>query len=198
MVEQISKAVISSMVDKNAVDPAEREIYQEIIFSSLASFASAMVVGFLLGKPLPMFIFLTSFALMRMYSGGYHAKSYRTCFVESICISVVVQFVLYLVDRFPSIAAIEITFALSYISLVIIFVLAPVENSHAPLSEHETNRYRIVSRWICIGEVTIILAGIIALTPNSFVWPITLGLFFSSALVLAGHWIQVGVGGVTR
>ena len=185
MVERISEVIISAMIDRHAVDPAERDIYEyglQIILSGVISFASAMAVGVLFGRPLPMLIFLISFASIRMYSGGYHARSYLICFLELMALSSMVMVMMCGMEHLPS-SLINIgPILVAAVSAVIIFALAPVEHENAPLSEQEMHHYRRVVRKICVLQFVIVLSLVIAPVSVFMPWGYCIGrLFFISS-----------------
>ena len=136
MVKRISKTVTSAMIERQAVDPAEREIYEygfQITLSSVISFTSAVVIGFLFSRPLAMLLFLICFASMRMYSGGYHARSYLLCYLELLGLSILVMLTTHGVERL-SMEVIKLgSISLMIASTIVVFALAPVDHENAPL-----------------------------------------------------------------
>ncbi|NCD09839.1 MAG: hypothetical protein EOL98_10500 [Negativicutes bacterium] len=94
MVKKVSNSIVRKMIDRQAIMENEYELYDyglQVIISSLVSFISAMAVGFVFQLSLAMFVFLICFALMRMYSGGYHAQSYLICYFELLALSVIIM-----------------------------------------------------------------------------------------------------------
>lgn len=56
----------------------------ELIGSTLASMISIILIALWMNRLLDAFIFLIVFVSFRVVCGGYHAKTYRRCFLSSI------------------------------------------------------------------------------------------------------------------
>ena len=191
MFERISKAVTNAMIERHAIDPAEREIYEygfQITFSSVISFISAMAIGLLFGRPLAMLLFLICFASMRMYSGGYHARSYLLCFFELLGLSVVVMLTTRGVEQLLIEVIKRGSISLMIASTIVVFALAPVDHENAPLSSQELHRYKRIVRRIFIAHLALLVLFVIFPVPVCMPWAIVSAAVSSSIMVIGGYW----------
>ena len=191
MVKRISKTVTSAMIERHVIDPAEREIYEygfQITLSSVISFTSAVVIGFLFSRPLAMLLFLICFASMRMYSGGYHASSYLICFLELLGLSILVMMTMRGVERLSTEVIKLGSIALMIVSTVVIYALAPVDHENAPLSKQELHRCKRIVRRIFIVHLALLVLFVIFPVPICMPWAIVSAAVSSSIMVIGGYW----------
>lgn len=190
MVEKVSNRIVRAMIDRQVIKENEHELYEyglQIIISSLSSSVSAMAVGFVFQRPLAMFVFLICFALMRMYSGGYHAQSYLICYFELLALSVIIMITIKGVENLP-VDLIKIFLTLfTIVSTLIIYTLAPIDHENAPLSEQEIPRYRRVVRRIYIFHLVIVAVLVVFSVPICIPMAIALAALTSSVLVIGGQ-----------
>ena len=199
MVEKVSYSIVRKMIDRQAIKENEYELYEyglQLIISSLVSFTSAMAVGFVFQRPLAMFAFLICFALMRMYSGGYHAQSYLICYFELLAMSVIIMITIKGMENLP-VDLIKIFLTLFTIaSTLIIYALAPVDHENAQLSEQEISRYRRVVRRIYLFHLVTVAVLLAFSIPICITMAIALAAMTSSILVICGQLHRKAKGGV--
>ncbi|NCB43986.1 MAG: hypothetical protein EOM59_15410 [Clostridia bacterium] len=199
MVKKVSNSIVRKMIDRQAIMENEYELYDyglQVIISSLVSFISAMAVGFVFQLSLAMFVFLICFALMRMYSGGYHAQSYLICYFELLALSVIIMITIKGMENLP-VDLIKIFLTLfTIVSTLIIYAFAPVDHENAQLSEQEIPRYRRVVRRIYIFHLVIVAVLVVFLVPICIPIAIALAALTSSILVICGQLHRKAKGGV--
>lgn len=64
-----------------------------ILINSFAVIGTSLLFGFFLGTTLNTFLAIFSFALLRMVSGGHHARNMTICFVVSTALFVLIPFI---------------------------------------------------------------------------------------------------------
>ena len=84
MLQQCASHVVDALYKSSTLDTARRPIYQyatELTLSTIAAAISVLLLAALLGNALWGVIFLVVFISLRLPGGGYHASTYRNCFV---------------------------------------------------------------------------------------------------------------------
>lgn len=125
--------------EKNKIVENE-EIYLyggELILSSVVGLAVVLVEGLLMRVPLESIIFFVSFATLRIYAGGYHAKSYLRCnTLFAVCCG--------FCFRLYKISAGHITDLICVIvylgNAILIMKYAPIIHINKPLDEERKSR----------------------------------------------------------
>lgn len=84
MLQTISELLAKAVFGKSS-DNRELEIYGlKLLVSSGFSQLIIILVGFLTGTFFESILFLIFFSALRIFIGGYHAKSYLSCFIISV------------------------------------------------------------------------------------------------------------------
>lgn len=104
----------------------------ELLMSTLSSMVSIFIFSLLLGAPYASLCFFVAFMGLRFFAGGYHAPTYRLCFITSNSIFLLVFGAAWLIDRWHME---PVLWGFLAFSLFILFWLSPVENPHHPISE---------------------------------------------------------------
>ncbi|MDF2678505.1 MAG: accessory regulator AgrB [Bacillota bacterium] len=148
----------------------EKEIYAysiEVILSLLINFIILAITAYILKKPAELIIFLIFFSGLRIYAGGYHAKTH----IECISISFVIFIISSLSNNiFKPYSEILLLTGIAF-SVFMVFVYAPAETENKPLSKEEQIKYRKFSRIIVLtlSVVAIILYFMRATTNHIFI-----------------------------
>jgi len=125
----------------------------EITISSLAVMLSVFILSCLCGAVYTSFTFSLIFVSIRLFSGGYHAKTYGRCFILSNAV--------YLIcfDAARLIQTLRIEFLCPFLvlsSMAVVFMLTPIKNKNHPMSyvSYRKNRnisWQITARYgLCI------------------------------------------------
>ena len=104
----------------------------EITISSLAVMLSVFILSCLCGAVYTSFTFSLIFVSIRLFSGGYHAKTYGRCFILSNAV--------YLIcfDAARLIQTLRIEFLCPFLvlsSMAVVFMLTPIKNKNHPMSD---------------------------------------------------------------
>ena len=141
MTEKIMENVWKGIKTTGNVDEEDKEIYlfgfyQGLIF--LLNLVTALLTGIILNMFLESVLFLICFIPLRIFAGGYHAKTQLRCYVMSTITTVIL---LYLIAFLQKNMGVEVT-ALYIIAACIIWKLAPVQDKNKPLDLDEQKKYR--------------------------------------------------------
>lgn len=154
-------------------------VYQGAIL--LLNICTALLIGVALNMLLEIVIYLICFLPLRIFAGGYHAKTQLRCYIMSSFTTVIILLGIQFLQQQESIWEF-----LSYIvSFGIIWIFAPVADANKPLLEKEQVIYQKKVR-----KVLLLLTGIAALTYflgfNIISTVIEVSVCFLSVILLMG------------
>ena len=176
------------LIKNKIVDIQQRNIYVyalEVILLNGSLLIVFLIASLLCGAMINFWAYLIFFLPIRIFSGGYHAKSIESCFVLStimygLSIAITVFFPL-LYQNWKWIIA-------GVISILVILVLSPMVNENNPLTESQQKRNRII--------VCILLAAdlVVFILSYNFNWRIASNVLvfivFDALLLLIGKVIS--------
>lgn len=141
MTERIMENVWKGIKTAGNVDDEDKEIYlfgfyQGLIF--LLNLVTALLTGIILDMFLESVLFLICFIPLRVFAGGYHAKTQFRCYVMSTTATVIILYLVAFLQENMGVEAI----ALYIIASCIIWKLAPVQDKNKPLDLDEKRKYR--------------------------------------------------------
>ena len=140
-----------------AVSLQKRAIYVygiELTLSTGASFLSIVLFSLLLASPFSSLVFLLVFISLRYFSGGYHAETYRNCFLitnSTYLASFALSKILFLHE------AVVFGGILILLSLSGIWRWAPVPNKHHPLSPQAIRKNCWICRFLTLTETALMV-----------------------------------------
>lgn len=145
---------------QNKFAPEDKEVYRYGIQQGLnlaLNILTTIVIGALCGMVYPSILFLVCYMPLRSFCGGYHAKTHLRCYIYSV---IMITSIL-LVTKYAAfnIVLYEI---LVLISLIIILLLAPVEDENKKLDSVEKGVFR--KRAYIIAFLEVLLYHIILFT----------------------------------
>ncbi len=159
----------------------EREIVEYGITQGmvlLIGLVVAIVMGILLKIPGKAIIFLACSYFLRIYAGGYHAKTQSQCTI----FSAVATFLCFLWLKYL-IMPMPVLHILSLATGVFVFRFAPIDNENKELDEVEKRFYAKKTQIIVLIEaIAYIICGL--LKWNSVCYCINLSLIFVAMLML--------------
>ena len=130
------------LLEKNVIPQSELEIYiygYETIISSFVDLLIALTVGLISKQIVMILIFFAMFVSVRLYTGGYHAKTFTGCKTVFITICLLVS----LLSELPLPPVLCILILLLFI--ITGCFLAPIENHNKPLTDEEQMKYHKIS-----------------------------------------------------
>lgn len=180
MINSLSKNIVKFLIGRGTVPQGNEALYVYGLFLAISTalfFALAIFVGAFLGLLTESIIFLISFSLIRMFSGGYHSKYEWLCELTSSIAIIAVMLLLKFLKHNP--INTKIIFLFSLIAVVTIVTFSPIESDNKKLSDKEKKLFKLITSVIALSEVTVM-----ALSPNSVSSPIFISLIYQSILVL--------------
>lgn len=131
---KMHRKITDWLIKCGAIPETDRELYEYAIYSILLSLSPmllALAIGALFGSAVQGVLTITPFVILRKFSGGYHAKSARVCFISSSLLLVLCIFLSSVIkcDIKLLVATILSAISLAYFS--------PLENENRLLSREE-------------------------------------------------------------
>ncbi|MGN9165753.1 accessory gene regulator ArgB-like protein [Tissierellaceae bacterium HCP3S3_D8] len=145
----------SYFVINGIIEDEERDIYSYGLHQGLLiiiNIMTAMLIGFIFKGLWEVIIFMMAYIPLRIYGGGYHAKTELRCYFFSVALIVIS---LLLIRSIPIVKFTVL--AIASISGVIVYVLAPVEDKNKPLDDIENKVYKRRTRIILAIEILAVL-----------------------------------------
>lgn len=145
MIEYLADRIADYFVKEELILAEDRSIYKygsEVSISTILGISLILLIGLISGQVFGSILFLLCFIPLRVYTGGYHADTYLKCNLSFCAV-----FIIYLVikNNIPPHMEFFANIIFIAVSLITIFVLAPIENKHKPFHGKEKLRYRKIS-----------------------------------------------------
>ena len=166
MLNRTATGLAERLLSRGVITKDVLDIYVygfELLLSFLFSTTVIVISGCVMNKILETIAFLVVFILLRSFSGGYHANTYRKCSIITFSVyGTVMIFSSYVnVGIIPYIV-------LMISGLIVLFIKAPVENPNKELSEQEKKKHKTTSlilftlfclTGMCLNEVTSVIGA---------------------------------------
>lgn len=138
--ENLTTKFVNILINNNIIKKEDAEIYsygfKEMIFI-IINVITTLFIGLIFNKVFEVILFMITYIPIRVYAGGYHARTKLRCYIFSVLMLISVCYILklYLLKSYLLIVI------LSIISSSMILYLAPVEDKNKPLDEIEIKVY---------------------------------------------------------
>lgn len=148
-----AEVLVNKLINNGIIRKENKQIYQYGInqmFNNLLSFISFSVIAVLLKAIPESLVFIIAYIPLRVYAGGYHARTPLRCWILS---NLLLVFVILIVC-YVSVPKIWYDISAS-VSVFLILFFIPVESCNKPLDEEERNIFRKRGRAILFFEIVI-------------------------------------------
>lgn len=155
MIKSISDKIAHKMVSSGMIEEKEFTIYSfsyEIVINYILTFLAILLIGLLFGTLLECVLFMCFYAPLRMFAGGFHAKTHERCIVASSVMFIGLSFLLFSKTSWtinPFLLVLEAG------SVLLIFFLAPVETENRKIDQEHGKKYRLFSRVLLFIELVV-------------------------------------------
>ncbi len=151
---RITEKVLSNMEKQNMIQTDQRSVYMYGInqmLNILLNILTYLVIGLIFHMTLETIIFTCAYIPLRIYAGGFHAKTPFRCWITSGLMLFAVLFFM----KYVSLNAFEYDI-IAVVCAVIILILSPVEDKNKPLDDKEKPIYKIRSIIVFSAELIIV------------------------------------------
>lgn len=185
MITRMSAKLSSFFAENGVIEKEDIEVYDyslQILFSTVFNFVAVVAIALVTKTVWLSFIYLFGFIPLRLTAGGYHAKNHFRCFL--VLMGTYAAFLLavfFLPEQVHQVTA----FAAIAVSLVLIVVLAPVEDKNKPLSADEVKSYKNKSRVAIVLYAVVIACLLLLLSKDIYGLSLSLGVLSVALSLLA-------------
>lgn len=184
MIDKCGTRIAGILCDNRIIREEDKEIVVyglDALLSTLMNLIIILGLGLLLGQFLQTVVFLMSFAVLRVFAGGYHARTRIGCTASFIVIYLSGMALQYYT---PAVLMKPLAIGLAAISLVSVFVMAPVEHPNRPFQDNEHQLFKRISRIIAGLQTLLVIAGSIFAGYENLAYCISLAML-GVAIILA-------------
>lgn len=184
MFRNLAEDIAFLLIKHKILDIEQRDIYiygLEVILLNGGLVLMFLTISLLFGVMINFWAYLIFFLPIRIFSGGYHAKTSERCFVLS---TVMYGLSIALTKFIPLLYTLWEWRIAGMVSLFVILVMAPLINENNPLSKTQRKRNRIIVYILLVLDLAFFIlscnyAWIIAANELVFI-------IFEAFLLLAG------------
>ena len=150
-----SEKIANALLDNKIIDSDNYDICRYGInqcITTLFNFVTTLIISLIYGMVLEAIIFTIAYIPIRVYAGGYHAKTPVGCWMFSVVILALVLLVM---------KGINFSLLVSVLLLIasgsLVCILSPVEDANKPLDEIEMKVYKKRTLIMMISEAIILI-----------------------------------------
>lgn len=155
MIKCLCARIAEVWCDSNVISGSDREEYiygLELLISTIVNLFYLILISFLFGKQQLLIPYLLSFIPVRIFAGGYHARTHWGCVTFT---TILYSLALLCVHIVPARLSTQVSYIIALFSLVVILSLSPVAAVNKPLSRGECKIFRRISLIISTLILTI-------------------------------------------
>ena len=185
MINNLSSRLTDRLIAKGNITKDDRELYIYgffILLSHIMYFSLSAFFGLLFQCLIESLIFYIAFQFIRMYAGGYHAKTETRCEILSTLSLLVCTATIKLINTYNFQT---LLLFVTILSAVCIFAFCPIDTPEKPLTEKEFKCFRKIS-WIILLVIAIVILISYFFKINTIFAPCCLSLILESLLLIAG------------
>lgn len=185
MINNLSALLTDKLLAKGSITEDERELYIYgffMLLSHIMYFVLACIFGILFKCFIESIIFYIAFQFIRRYAGGYHAATETRCEILST-LSIIASIGIIKLSKIYDFKTTLLIITL--ISMIIIFILCPLDTPEKPLTEKEFKYFRKIS-WIILLMISIAIIVSYFFKFNLLFAPCCISLILESILLIAG------------
>lgn len=176
------------LVNKKIIQEEDYEVYRfgiECFIMKACHIISYLVMGLCFRKIWELLIFLITFIPLRVYAGGYHAKTPLRCYIVS-CGAVLSAIVM--IQNVP-LYVMHNSIIWAVVTSLILFIIIPVESSNKPLDDIEKAHYKKKAGIMIIIDLSfVIIFRMFEVHYISFI--VSLSLTFELGIALLGKLLR--------
>lgn len=182
--KKLTYKFILTLINRNIIEEEDKEIYSygfnQILFIML-NFITILIIGILFNMLFETIIFMSTYIPIRIYAGGYHARTQTKCYIFSVFMLISALCII----KLQWISNILTLILLSVVCSIIILSLSPVEDKNKILDEKEIEIYkkRTIKNLIIILVFLIVSLILNKITISSY---ICTSLLFNTIMLIFG------------
>lgn len=172
--ERFANNIVAKMKTADLISEDEIEIYRYgvlVVLERSMSYALIFVLALILHCVLEIALFLSSFSILRKFSGGIHCRSYGLCLITSILVSFSSLIMFSVACHNYSLYQEGVI-----MSFIIVIIIGAINNPNIDWSDCEYRKARRLSRMIAIFEASVLLLFMVIGAPFKIRFYISYGI----------------------
>lgn len=177
MIHNLSNTITTFFFKKNMIETSEIAIFcygMEVIVSTFVGISTIILISAFLKNISFGILYLLYIVPIRMYVGGYHAKSYLKCNIVFSCFFIIAL----LCYQNMGLREYKILSYFNLMSTILIFNLAPLENKNKLIEKSKKKIYRN------IDVLFYIVGGIVGICFKHLYWINILTIVITNVTIL--------------
>jgi accessory gene regulator B len=183
MVVHFIDKLADQLIDNNTITYEDKELYTYGLQQGLVillNVLTTIMIGFIFRMVWQSIAFMVAYIPLRSYAGGYHARTQTRCYLLSVMLNSVVLLAIRFIPWTN-----YIIIGIGFVAGVIIYLLAPVEDSNKPLDKVEVTVYKKLTKIILSAELVILMITTI-FNFKQLASCLTISLFLLSGMLVLG------------
>lgn len=177
----IVNSCVKMMLEYEVIDAQQKDVMVyglDLLFSSIVSLASFVLLGFCLGRERETFWLLITFIPLQSFGGGYHCQTHFRCWL----LMLVGYFAaMYIIIKIPAI----LLWGGAVLGAYSFMKLAPIENPNAMFGEFFRKKMRRIV--MCLYWSSLLLARIIQGVEHKYYTVILVAVILSASSILGAY-----------
>lgn len=172
------------LINNHNIAKEDEELYEyasKVLFQGFINTVLTILIGITFGMLKECVCFISTFIVLRKFTGGLHAKKYSHCLISSVILIIASLFIIKKLENTYQICF----YYVEVISVIVICGLAPIENNNKPLLKKEKKIYKAVS--IIISLVILMITYFLSLNSLTLSYSVGNGLIMVSFLVVLAY-----------
>lgn len=188
MIVSLSRKITRSLIRNSVIEFDDFAVYQygiEVFLLTLSGIVGLLAIGILTNRFVEAVLFMLSFCTLRMYAGGYHAKTASQCFLFFVSlwwISVVIT------EKVVTFNPMSMVLIITAIASVLIYMFSPVSVVTRPITEDERIVFRKYSLLITAVYCVAITTSIFFSVNISYVGVFSMGMLMEALMLLVEYY----------
>ncbi len=190
MYNRIAKYITYEMLKNSIINREKFDIYVygfELMIAYFFYFLSLILVAIITNTIIESLVFCFGFMLVRKCAGGYHTSSYLKCQIlfilnQLIFVGCVKIFSENILIYFLPIVLLTM--------LVVMWLIAPIDNENKKLTDGEYNHFKKLSRVCSVIITLIIVVMFVFFKTHAVLFSFLMGVFSATVSVIVGCFQQ--------
>lgn len=176
---------LSSFLSKNnTISKNDEELYEyaiKVVIHAIVNIGVTILIGLLFGMLKECVCLFITFFSLRKVTGGLHLKKYINCLA---CSTVIISLTLVIIKHYNCFFDKQLFIIMVCISIIVISILSPLENTNKPILYLEKFLYKLIS--IVLSVVFLIISVILLQKDLELGYSFGLGLILTTILLIIG------------
>lgn len=179
----ISKS-IDLLIHYKIISTSQISIYAfglELFYLSVLELVSIFAISLYLNNFFETFLFFFAFCILRLYTGGLHAKTRLSCYLSSLILYIIFS---YLPSLIPTNHWLFLIIFFSLFTIGTVFYLSPIVHKATSINTTDYLYCKKISRMIVVSDVFIIFIALLLHVPLIYIFSFALGIFTQSVSLI--------------